>query len=179
MTPSPARLTLGAVPPGGLYCSIGETPYWLPCLTRSEVEPGEPHVYFITKGVEATVFCPSCRPARVARATIDTGHSRVETAAGATPAPRRASADTSSLAPAHLSPSQAPWGDARPVWECLAQTDPRRAARVREDYEERAAIMEYVGGMPRAQAEWAAYRCVLLNHGFEPPNAQLEIGAAA
>lgn len=53
-------------------------------------------------------------------------------------------------------PSGPPWGIGKPVWETLA--NPRHAAAAREVWEERAAIMEYDGGLPRMLAEWDAYR---------------------
>ncbi len=47
------------------------------------------------------------------------------------------------------------------IEECLTSKHFRMIARwpegAREDFEERAAIMEYDGGLPREQAEWEAF----------------------
>ncbi len=47
-------------------------------------------------------------------------------------------------------------------------------AAAREDYEERAAIMEYEGGLSRRDAERAAYELILRRHALaEPVQGQL------
>lgn len=59
-----------------------------------------------------------------------------------------------------------PWGSGAPIWSGAPAA---RAARLEEWYEERAAIMEYDGGLPRAFAEHEAYR--LLAEGMQARQA--------
>jgi hypothetical protein len=47
-----------------------------------------------------------------------------------------------------------PWDDSRPVWEVMKG---EAAIAAREDFEERAAIMEYCNGQSRGTAELCAY----------------------
>lgn len=130
MTPSPARLTLGAIRPGSSYYSAGgvpsDPPYWIGCMTRTEESgeggehAGEPHCYFIKRSWEVTVFCPTCRP--------DRNEIR----------------------------QPPPWGDTLPLWKDPGISE-KKAAALEDWYQERAAIMEYDGGMSRWEAERAAY----------------------
>ena len=51
-------------------------------------------------------------------------------------------------------PRTRPWTPCRPIWTVLP---PQERAAAREDFVERAAIMEYDGGNSRGTAELAAY----------------------
>lgn len=51
-------------------------------------------------------------------------------------------------------PKTHPWSPGKPHWEQIPEP---ASTQCREDYEERAAIMEYHSGMSRGCAEQAAY----------------------
>jgi hypothetical protein len=51
-----------------------------------------------------------------------------------------------------------PWGPGKPCWTWTSLRDV--AASLEEDYEERAAIIEYDGGLSRPKAEARAYRAI-------------------
>lgn len=55
-----------------------------------------------------------------------------------------------------------PWYPDRPIWALLPES---AALHCREDYEERAAILEFHGGQPKATAEANAYAMVLERYG--------------
>jgi hypothetical protein len=146
----PPPLTLGAIRPGSSYCSVGDPPYWMGCLTISQVPreehaerndkdeaPIAPHCYFITSAAAPRLLCSACQPDPVV-------------ASPPAPAPEP-------------DPVGEPWGTERPIWETLPNR--RHAMVAREVWEERAAIMEYDGGLSRAAAEHAAYKLLVAQVG--------------
>lgn len=131
-------LTLGAIRPrrGAISIPGRETLYWLPCLTRAEGS-GEPHATFITSSIAPRIRCPACRP-------------------GGTPA----------IAPPADPPPviefvgpSLPWGAGPPAWELDGAP-----LGLEEVWRERAAVLEYEAGHPRAVAELLAYREITRRH---------------
>jgi hypothetical protein len=139
-------LALGAMRPGGSYWSVPseETSYWRPCF--SPAAEGGSHCWFIASNLELSLWCPTCRPARI----------RISDAAPLTTVP------------------VTPWGAAPAAW-----ADEPDAAAWREDYEERAAILQYLGNLPRRAAEAEAYRLIRikLTNTRAPRGAQLSLVA--
>lgn len=150
----PWRLTLGASPPGAGFCSLLPFGYWAPCLTRSIGEDGkttaEPHLWWIaTWGRDGSLFCPACADARAAIPAA------APIAAPVRMAPEQAADDH----PDEITPARQPWGTTRPIW---AEPEHRaRAAELRERWEERAAILECLGGETRERADHIAYEMLV------------------
>jgi hypothetical protein len=67
-----------------------------------------------------------------------------------------------------------PWGPGRPVW-----ADELDADDWREDYEDRAAIVQYLGNLPRRAAEFEAYRLIAIKlaNARAPRGVQLSLVA--
>ncbi len=140
----PPPSTLGASRTGvGLCTHPGEeTFYWRPCITTVQGWEGVPwlptedsHCWFIGSNLNISLLCPGCNPHR----------NRIVDAPSMPP----------TMAPR---PAPLPWGDGDPIWDKLGGS---RGEAFRAWYEERAAIMEFEGGMPRAAAQENAYKLLL------------------
>lgn len=125
--------TLGATCPKRTVASVPtiESFTWLPCMTTSPYDDGGPHCYFIKSNLELVFYCEACRPNR----------NRI--------------VEPSAPLPPPIAPAGPPWGGESPLWETVG---PTLAAKTREWYEERAAVLEFEGGLERAAAERTAYR---------------------
>jgi hypothetical protein len=162
--PSLPRLTLGGMRPGSTIALAGRGELrWTPCLTRARGDAdealGDTHAWFLEEGT-VSLYCPSCRARRprvVYGALVMIEAIREAKAAG-------------DVARMHELVRQAEQGRRTPsspapvLVESWPQTRPAPPPPFRardrnewvEYYTERAAIAEYVGGMPRDIAEASA-----------------------
>jgi hypothetical protein len=155
--------TLGGLRPGDALGVIpGETATWTPCLTRARDDAGAAlagtHAYFL----EDKLVSLYCRPCRARRPRVVYGALvMIEAIRDAKAAGDRARAEelVRQVEQGRRSPSSpAPLVESRPAPR--PPPPPPFRARDRNEwveyYTERAAIAEYVGGMPREIAEASA-----------------------
>ena len=118
--------------------------WWTPCLTRGE--GGDTHLWFLAPTSDGSLYCPTCR---VGRPRVYVG-------------PReRVDAIKAALEVGDLDRAQALAFDNAPLsLPAKPDNSSRPRYRDREDWlewwKERAAIFEYLGGMPRNESERAA-----------------------
>jgi hypothetical protein len=152
--PPPARArgalpwptTLGASRPGAGFCSLLPGGYWTPCLRRG-VEEGsaEPHVWYIADWGDGTMLCDVCYAAAYLGTPAHTSPEQV--------------------APITAPPPPAPYapgvelGPLAPVWTWPAHR--HQDGSIRERWSERAAIVEYLAGEERGQAEAIAHEMLV------------------
>lgn len=139
---TPMRFTLGAAVPGTVVTvPTRETYYRSPCLTRRVGDDGkellaEPHAYHIISNLRFYGRCEACRGVAEAASEPEIPEEAPYSSPGGLP----------------------PWGVGEPMWEIAARSGkPRLAAGMREFFEERAAIFEYLGNQIRPMAEHNAY----------------------
>lgn len=176
-----ATTTLGAHVPGSTTFSIPDvsTFYWTPCIHRALGTGSNdwmPHVYFINDSRAPRAACFEHRGEATSTSAPAPGGPAAVTAA-VTPSVAAPSGVVNAAAPpddpkasvADFSRVQRggkpPWADdmkGRPLWERVG--GPAGAA-LREWYEERAAIGEYLGNLARAHAEHNAYELLIRHWG--------------